>query len=350
MRRESLALGLAATLAIGQDAPPPKAPVDLGVLDSIVLPTCMDPELSHFQAGRIFARDRFLLRDDGLYTFHAMENGTKEEVGRVSLPPLDGNPGHFLKFRDDAFWYCNASGVLGRWDVTAKRWIPYARLDCGFQDFDVLMDGRILLVLPSDGPGKPQRNVAELYDPREKTFSVLLPFPDGRSRDANSGVQAIYWSRYRSFALDEYLFIYGGLSGRLYCYDCLKGSLREVGLPWKAFEIADMKRLFDDQDPRVTQVSTTLGDGTKRSFHRLLPPVPVCVEFIPTLEGRLLMVYETMEPGSTVRKSGLLEIDPRTGEAVSRSAPASLKLPLWSDPQGRLIPLQDALNAKTAPR
>lgn len=312
-------------------------------LSQIAMPSCQNPEMSDLEAGRAFARERFLIKGDSLFRFELQEGGTREQIHQVPLPPVASNQRHFLRYRNGSFWAMGPGGNILQWSKTLDRWLPYAQTGCIWQDYDVLMDGRILLFRPSNAKGQPVRSLLEIYDPGHKTHKVLMSAPVSARNPQTGPLASLYWSSCQLRAVDEFELVYGTMSGRLLILNTLKDEVQEASLPWAPMPFDELVKLLQGPNARVRREQAEMGDGSSREILRVVPPVPACIQFLPSEPAKVFMAYEIVDPETNKRSIGCATLSLATGESAVGTASDGLELPLWIDVKGDPVPLDSIL-------
>ena len=303
-------------MAFGAQAPEARSSVLTGRCDQ-ALP---------LDAGEGFDHQRFLVLQDGIRLFKEDWKGPaiRWQLATRLRPDLPGLSQGLLrtrmKWRDGALWTLREHKVL-RWDGTKRQWLQRADPGLEFMDFEVDMTGRILLVCTADPRTRTYRALLEAVEPGGHDTTVLAAYPDPGSQAWAGKVPPVAAATlqvgYEAVQILEFTVLFNPLARRLFVFRPLEDRLKEVplGLPVRAY-------------PDLAKPGP-MGD--------------LCWQVLPkdTSEAWVVMpqVGEEHAGGLTAYPLDLFE----GTVGLPRGLPGSL--PVYPDPQGRLLGLEEALAA-----
>jgi hypothetical protein len=276
-------------------------------------------------AGQGFDHQRFLVLNDKTYLFdQAWQNPAIQ--WRLASRTVDTSPGTAAgpfrtrkKWRDGALWL-QAGRKLFKREPKEGRWVLKAEPALEFMDFEVDMTGRILLVCTADPATRLYRALLEILDDNGRSTTILAPYPDPGCLDWGRKVSPVAAATlqvgYESVQILEFTLLYNPLARRLFIFRPLEDRLQEVnlGLP-------------------------------RRTYQDLLAPAPLedlCWQVLPkdTTEAWVVM----RQPEGTL---AAFPLDLFEGTAGDPRPLPGLALPVFPDPSGRLVGLEEALQAFT---
>lgn len=319
-----LPLGLAWTILLTQ-TPAPNAAPSGGVVQSICtgcLPT---------HTGKDFGGDVYFDWQGTLYAF-------KEAGGRLQLHSAKASPEELTRWarlRKGEVW--NRTGTYatsGELRIWGSDHAHAFRVDppCEFSDFMPLFDGRVLLV-HTWTPGVRENHRLEVADGHQGGRKALEDWPDKLRRDRGPGSFSHFYDALTELVpYEEYVLVYGPISGRLQLVDASRGQVKELDLPWTG---------PSDEDPDLKHL-----DIERR--------VPKCVQFVPTVDDTVIVVWDEHSLGldsdtwAKRREAGTPREKPRfkalalrlgTGESRPVEVPEGLDMPFYSTDGVTLRPL-----------
>jgi hypothetical protein len=279
-------------------------------------------------AGQGFDGQRFLVLSDRTCRF-ALDASTGEPRWRLlsrtreaGAATASGLFRSLRKWRDGALWSMEGRRI-SRWDPALRRWLLQAEPALEFMDFDVDMTGRILLVCTADPRTRTYRALLEAVEDEGRRTTILAPYPDPGAetwaRTLSPVAAATLQAGYESVQVQEFTLLFNPLSRRLFIFRPLEDRIHEVklGLPVRAYQ--DLKRP-GPMDDLCWQV---LPKGPTEAWVILKRPDPAGFSATP------LELYEGT-----------------TGDPVPLPG---LHLPLFPDPSGKLLGLEEALGAYGQP-
>jgi hypothetical protein len=221
------------------------------------------------------------------------------------------------KWRDGALWMLRDNRIC-RWDVDQRLWVQKADPGLEFMDFDVDLTGRILLVCTADPRTRSYRALLEAVEDGGTT--VLARYPDPGSpawgRKVSPVAAASLQAGYESVQIQEYLVLFNPLARRLLVFRPLEDRIQEVklGLP-------------------------------TRSYQDLVEPGPMddlCWQVLPKGPGEAWLVM-ARAPAEGPRALTALPVDLVDGTVGTAQPMPGLHLPLFPDPQGHLVGLEEVM-------
>jgi hypothetical protein len=270
-------------------------------------------------AGQGFDSTRHLLWNDQLLRFGPTGPGGRWQLqSRTALPAPTIAAGLLrsrCKWRDGALW--STSGAkLFRWDPETRAWLLKADPGLEFMDFEVDMGGRMLLVCTADPRTQTYRSLLEEVQADGRSSKPLAEYPDpgclAWGRTVPPVAAATLQVGYEAVQLGEFIVLFNPLARRVFVFRPLENHLHEakLGLPPRGYP--DLRGPLDD----------------------------LCWQVLPKNDSEAwVLIPAEGEPG------GLRALTLDLYEA-SAGLPAELPgmhLPVYPDPSGRLVPLEEAL-------
>lgn len=303
-------------------------------------PLCICPDKLPTHVGKDFGSDVYFDYDGTLYRF-------KEEGARLRLRSSGPSPDRLTtqaSLRNGEVWeredLDHGQGVVKVWSgdhghlfqVDPKR---------GFTGYVPMFDGRLLLV-QSWEPESARPHLLEIADGHRGGVTTLEDWPArvAAKHGHLSAFERGYYITLQAVPYEEYVLLYGRMSGRLQVVDAAKASLGSIDLPWSG---------PDDEDPSLHQAE-------------IERRVPKCVQFIPALANTVIVVWDErsigldgetwakrIESGAKREPAKLraIAVSLRTGENRPVEVPEGAQLPLYSPDGLTLKPLAGLAGAPT---
>ena len=277
-------------------------------------------------AGEGFEHQRFLVLQDGIRLFKEDWKGPtiRWQLTSRLTPDAPGTSQGLLrtrlKWRDGALWTMRDHRVL-RWDAQARQWLQRADPGLEFMDFEVDLTGRILLVCTADPRTRTYRALLEAVEPGGRETTVLAPYPDPGSQTWAGKVPPVAAASlqvgYEAVQILEFTVLFNPLARRLFIFRPLEDRLKEVklGLPVRGY--ADLAQPGPLQD--------------------------LCWQVLPKDATEAWVVMKHVGEEGVGGLSALpLDLFEATA-GPPRWLPGNL--PVYPDPQGRLLGLDEAVAA-----
>lgn len=260
-------------------------------------------------AGRSFGGQMFFMLHGDLYQSDSPL--LKFKVTKAPLPNFFGTP---VKYRNKSFYTCDPDKTtVYRWDFGTRQWLIHARPKMGFSEFEVLLDDSLLLIATFDREKSKLGSLVLWFDPSTEQSNIWLPFAENTVMP-ESLEEALKLGLWTSFPHEEYVVLYGPMTGKLILVDGLKGSARFLDCDW-----------LIEPDPKNPNHSR----------------FPTCIQFFPQGENRFEAIYRfpVADGESSV---GRLEVELPTATVRTRKDPYR-SLPVWTDTQGNLVDMKSLL-------
>ena len=284
--------------------------------------------------GHAFAGPRFLIWDHQVRLFEEAPPAGAGQAPHWRLastenlpasPPAAGLGRARVKWRDGALWMKAGSRVYQR-DATTLQWFLMADPGLDFRDFDVDLQGRILLIATADPRNGTYRALLEAVSPDRRSTEILFPYPDPDYRpwfDRISPVAAAtLLTGYESVQLQEYLVLYNPLARRVFIYQALDHSLREARL---GLAVRDWRAL------------------AARPGEEPAPPTDLCWQILPKSPSEAWIVYPAAAVPGGAGGLAAICLDLVEGRGEDPIDLSGRRLPLFPDASGHLAELADAL-------
>lgn len=192
-------------------------------------------------AGQVFAGPIYLLDEDRVSFFEALAPSDpsfgKAKWKLVSTqhlkvrPPSAGLNRARVKWRDGALWM-RAGRQIFKKDLLLNKWFLRANPKVDFNDFDVDIKGRILLIGTADPIREKYRALLEVVATDGTSVETIADYPDAHIEEwlpqLPPMVGAALVSGYESIQINDYIVLYNPMSRRLFVYRSVEGKFREI--------------------------------------------------------------------------------------------------------------------------
>lgn len=265
--------------------------------------------------GKDFAGDFYFSFHGDIATFSEVGGRLKlEKKQAMQLPPRELRQIRFRNGvpsirREGDIWEANAQGT----------WYRKLHFDKPYSDFVPTFDGRWVLFNTIE-PMSGRAAQAVVTDGTKRGNQVLLPWPEWIKPQVNA---SDFWIAYLGQSLvipyEEFVIVYGQVSGRLVVLDPVNSRVRSIKLPWSGPE---------GEQPDAAQ---TLVEAR----------VPKRLQVIPAPNDQLIFVWDQnlvgVEPemaSETTKTEGrdyrALAVNLETGDKRDIQVPKGLDFPMYS--------------------
>lgn len=294
-------------------------------------------------AGSAFAGPRFLIFGNRLLLFErdfGKQAGTSpkwkivsEKKGRQT-PDSSGITRARLKWREETLWRKDSrpggTRILAM-DRGSGNWLIKADLDLEFNDFDVDLEGRILLIGTADPATQTYRALVERVLSDHKSPEILHPYPQKIQMawfdKMPPTVAAALVSNYESVQIGEFIILFNPMARRIFVLNAYNDSFREATLGW----------------PAQTPEGLIAGPKGKSD-----PFDDLCWQILPKSDSEAWIIRSGgLSPKSATEEHVLQAIALNLTECKCEESPVNLqglRLPVFFNPSGHLVKLQDALD------
>jgi len=191
-------------------------------------------------------------------------------------------------------------------DKINQKWQLKFNLSKPFMKFIPTTDGAVLITGSLEWDEKGQRHLGPILQKFDGVSSeVLIPRP-GLSPSED-------WALWSSGATDLFLFemedsvlIFSPFSGYLGVYDAGNHRLRNVDVPWRAFDLRDISTFLNDPKNRST-LKVMERDDQPGKREVIVAPGPRKIQFIPSDHFSVVIVYADEDKMPPLKKAEITD-------------------------------------------
>lgn len=298
-------------------------------------------------SGQAFAGQQYLIWGSSCYIFKeriSLDNSLP--VSRLELERSEPLPGRIasigfnrtrIKWRDDLLWVSGRQKIFKQ-DInnkSSKHWQLEVSQEKAFADFDIDLNGKFLLICTADPKTWKTSALIEAYDVSTKQYTVIEPPPEKISFESLPLEDRVLYSRlcfgYESIRIQEYLIIFNSFSRRIFIYNGINGTIKELKLP------------FPSRDAKGLEKAAKENSLIQRDF---------CWEVIPKSRSEAwLLVPELINSSSNLdqpdkNKQRYLAyiLDLPNLQVDDGISLGDKKFPFYTSPKGKLMQIDDALS------
>lgn len=310
-------------------------------------------------SGKVFGGEYFIVADKEIIRIASSPDGRPlGELSSFNLPlPVKTGPGEpLLRYAPNQLWMgLHVKGSepgmsFMHFDFLTKTQETFATLPILCESFEIDLDGNLILFSAFNLKDGTCSHVATATRGADAVRPVhAYPWYFGSSEKARENS---LWKSTITHKQDTNIIIYHPNIGKMFAYDLVTRSIKELNTPWKSVGAEEFK-----QRSR-TSPDLFSAEGFPGAF---------CIQFIPLRANRVLVAYvlheaeklsKPMEPGHEPPTQdppiqlplATYELDLANGELTEPVTREGLTLPLWVDSGGDPVSMKAFLEGRKAVR
>ena len=300
---------------------------------------------SPLDAGHEFAGSRFIVTENQVLFFDESHCAEPEVVNQcwrqgksILLPgkfPSVGINRSRVKWRDGKLWIALKNQIFQQ-DLVTKKWFLEASPNVDFNDFDVDVQGRILLIGTADPKKKQYRALLERVEKDGVNSEIVINYPDKIPQFNNNNTLVLFpklLAGYESVQIQEFCVLYNSLSRRVFVFRETDGSFKEAKLGLQTRSFSDLQWDGTDPAPKIQDLCW-----------QVLPQGPLRAAIIVPSDAFSSGKIRTQSPNSSTLKFFLISLDLNECDSIDIVPLEDGGFPYFFDAMGKYRPLQQALD------
>lgn len=204
--------------------------------------------------GRAFAGPQFAIFEDKLYLFKKKKSQANGIATHWIVDEVRRLPGSIIsagiersrvKWRNDSLWFKSKSRIYCQDPKSEKRLFLYVKSYRDFSDFEITINGDILLVASWDPKQERSGALLEALSADGLSSNKIIDYPDPLPVQPVSDFNKMLYYQlhfgFESVQIQEFIVIFNPVSRRVFVYSTLNKNFKEIELPFNVRTYKDIR-------------------------------------------------------------------------------------------------------------